>query len=174
MSSCNFGQTSLKWIKDTPHDRFLTEIVHYRMSKWCSTPPFLLLPIWPRSNTIQEYLNCTRFCQLQVLDGFLVCRVEKLLEVCAHIAWLGLGMKTQRHCFQWSNPLYSNSTAFLSHIPKPRLLCEGFFPFKKKKGRKGRLHIFIWFTMLTLFLAPKLFCSHSSLIINQDWIKVLV
>lgn len=65
--------------------------------------------------------------------------LEKLLEVCAHgIAWLELEMKTQRHCFEWSNPLSSNSTAFLSRIPKPQLRCEGFSPpfTSKKQARK--------------------------------------
>ena len=41
--------------------------------RWSSTPPFPSLPVWPGASTIQDYLNCTRFCQLQVLDGFLVC-----------------------------------------------------------------------------------------------------
>lgn len=73
----------------------------------------------------RDSVNC------RYLMAFLCAGVEKLLEVCTHsIAWLGLWMKTQRHCFQWSNPLYSNSTAFLSCIPQPPLLCEGFFfPF---------------------------------------------
>lgn len=35
---------------------------------------FALSHIWLRSSAILEYLKCTRFCQLQVLDGFLVCR----------------------------------------------------------------------------------------------------
>lgn len=70
----------------------------------------------------RDSVNC------RYLMAFLCAGVEKLVEVCTHsIAWLGLWMKTQRHCFQWSNPLYSNSTAFLSRIPKPPLLCEGFF-----------------------------------------------
>lgn len=79
----------------------------------------------------RDSVNC------RYLMAFLCAGVEKLLEVCAHsVAWLGLWMKTQRHCFQWSNPLYSNSTAFLSRIPKPPLLCEGFFfllPLEEEK-----------------------------------------
>lgn len=96
----------------------------------------------------RDSVNC------RYLMAFLCAGVEKLLEVCTHsIAWLELRMKTQRHCFQWSNPLYSNSTAFLSHIPKPPLLCEGFFfPFEKETTKTG-YKIFIWFTVLTAVLA---------------------
>lgn len=84
----------------------------------------------------RDSVNC------RYLMAFLRAGVEKLLEVCAHsIAWLELWMKTQRHCFQWSNPLYSNSTAFLSRIPKPPLQCEGFFFsfcfWRKKVPRKA-------------------------------------
>lgn len=83
----------------------------------------------------RDSVNC------RYLMAFLCAGVETLQEVFAQsIAWLELGMKTQRHCFQWSNPLYSNSTAFLSHIPKPPLLCEGFFFFfllRKKKEKES-------------------------------------
>lgn len=114
----------------------------YILTRWGSTPlhffvrsPFGRAPAQSRSTWIaRDSVNC------RYLMAFLCAGVEKLLEVCAHsIAWLELGMKTQRHCFQWSNPLYSNSTAFLSHIPKPPLLCEGFFFLlrKRKKEKEG-------------------------------------
>lgn len=45
----------------------------FRGSRWSSTPPFPLSHIWLHSRAILEYLKCTRFCQLQVLDVFLVC-----------------------------------------------------------------------------------------------------
>lgn len=86
----------------------------------------------------RDSVNC------RYLMAFLCAGVEKLLEVCAHsIAWLELGMKTQRHCFHWSNPLYSNSTAFLSRIPKPPLLCEGFFFFLNRKKEKKVTNIYL-------------------------------
>lgn len=55
-------------------------------------------------------------------------QVEKLLDISVHrVAWLELWMKTQRHCFQPSKPLYGNSTAFLACIPQARRCYEGFF-----------------------------------------------
>lgn len=129
--------------------------------------PFGLAPGQSRSTWIaRDSVNC------RYLMAFLCAGVEKLLEVCAHsIAWLELGMKTQRHCFQWSNPLYSNSTAFLSRIPKPLLLCEGFFSplIERKKDRKEGCK----------YLSGSLCWPRSvqwlcSLITNQDRIKVLV
>lgn len=98
----------------------------------------------------RDSVNC------RYLMAFLCAEVEKLVEVCTHsIAWLGLWMKTQRHCFQWSNPLYSNSTAFLSRIPKPPLLCEGFFfslLLLEEEKFEGRLE-FVFFFLLLKWLA---------------------
>lgn len=49
--------------------------------------PLFTWRFWLSSSTVQEYLNCTQFCQLQVLDGFLVCRGWKVAG----------GLRTQ-HC----------------------------------------------------------------------------
>lgn len=104
-----------------------------------SVPAFLFLLIWQRSSAIQEYLNCTRFCQLQVFDGFLVCKGWKVAgglhtQHCVTRA----GDENTKTLFSVINPLYSNSTAFLSRIPKPPLLCGVFFFFKERKKGDGK------------------------------------
>lgn len=96
----------------------------------------------------RDSVNC------RYLMAFLCAGVEKLLEVCTHsIAWLEPWMKTQRHCFQWSNPLYSNSTAFLSRIPKPPLLCEGFFFSFWERKYKGQLQLVFVFCFFKTWLS---------------------
>lgn len=79
-------------------------------------------PVQSRGTWIaRDSVNCS------YLIACLWIQVEKLLEISVHrVAWLEPWMKTQRHCFQPSKPLYGNSTAFLACIPQALLCCEGF------------------------------------------------
>lgn len=71
--------------------------------------------------TARDFVNC------RYLIACSWAQVQMLLEISAHgHAWLEPWMKTQRHCFRRSNPLYGNSTAFLACIPQA-LLWRRFF-----------------------------------------------
>lgn len=131
--------------------RTITTLLPCTLSRWGSAPPFPRLPALaalqcnPGVPELHAILSIAGTWWLSCVPGLKSCWSFFRSH---SVAWLEQGMKTQRHCFQWSNPLYSNSTAFLSRIPKPPLLCEGFFffffffPFggkkrRRKKKRKG-------------------------------------
>lgn len=52
--------------------------IHCNSSTWSSTPPFPLFRNWQSSSAILEYLKRMLYCQLQLLDGFPVCRDWKV------------------------------------------------------------------------------------------------